>query len=316
MNSQSQKPSTVSKGGRSSAGVPPYAPNEKPGAQSFDSSGTPDKGTAGPSSTGLAGSKPPVGSPSFDSGGTARPVITPSFGGSDMGKPRGVPSLGASGSTDTAAAKPRQTGTEALIAETEDTLGKAAETVYAAADAAREASAQIADVAKEAFAATVSAVSAQAAELTSNITHELSQTAEAQKERGADAMHRFAKAIRTAADELNDGSPEIARQVRAAAGSVDSLSRNLHGKSIGDLFSAASDFARNQPAAFFAGAVIAGFAFSRFLKSSATPPALRQNGEREDAMPASMPHTGTGMRTSTGMGTSGVTPSAPSASSF
>ena len=85
-------------------------------------------------------------------------------------------------------------------------------------------------------------------------------------------MHRFAKAIRTAAQELDGGSPDIARQIRAAAGSVDSLSSNLHGKSVSDLFTAASDFARKQPAAFFAGAVIAGFAFSRFLKSSSQPP--------------------------------------------
>ena len=118
-------------------------------------------------------------------------------------------------------------------------------------------------------------------------------------------MHRLARAIRTAAQELDDGSPEIARQVRAAAGSVQSLSSNLHGKSIGDLFTAASDFARNQPAAFFAGAVIAGFAFSRFLKSSSQSP-TRPNREAEATEPASMPPPGTG----------NVTPSAPAAASF
>jgi hypothetical protein len=202
----------------------------------------------------------------------------------------------------------KKAGTEALIEETQETLGHAAGSVYAASGAAREATAQIADVAKEALAATVSAVTAQTAALTSNITDELTQTAEAQKERGADAMHRFARAIRTAAAELDDGSPEVARQVRAAAGSVDSLSSNLHGKSIAELFNAASDFARSQPAAFFTGAVIAGFAFSRFLKSSSQPPAPGQeNGQSKGTMPAAMPPPTV---------TSGVAPSAPSASNF
>src|SRR5262249_6096977 len=144
--------------------------------------------------------------------------------------------------------KLKSTGSDALREQAEDAIVAATEGVSQVSDAVREASSQISDVAKEAVRATVSAASAQAAELTQNITNELSATAETQKERGADAMHRFAKAIRTAAQDLDSGSPEVARQIRAAAGGLDSLSDNLHGKSVGDLFKSAQDFARNQPA--------------------------------------------------------------------
>ena len=192
---------------------------------------------------------------------------------------------------------------EALLAETQDAVGAATDAAYAATGAIRDAGAQIGEVAKEAMRATASAVSAQAAELTANVTEELGATAEAQKERGAEAMHRFANAVRTAAQELDDSSPQIARQIRAAASSVDSLSDNLHSKSVGDLFNAATEFARNQPAAFFAGAVIAGFAFSRFLKSSSAP-APQRNG-REEEMAA--PKTGR---------SEGLQPSAPSMATF
>ena len=45
------------------------------------------------------------------------------------------------------------------------------------------------------------------------------------------------------------------------------LSDNLRGERIGDLIAAGSDYAKRQPLAFFAGALVAGFAASRFLLS-------------------------------------------------
>jgi len=340
MNSQTQNPSGGSTGGRSSAGDPPSPPDETARGQSLGASGQSNRAGSGlQGKIRSSGSKPGGGGPLSGSPDADIPVITPTFGASRPGRsgnatgspypaaePGGAQSFGSSGRSESRAggssgsdhpthstgpSKPAPTGTEALVAEAEDTLGKASDSVHAATSAARDATVQIADVAKEALSATVSAVAAQASALTSNITDELAQTAEAQKERGAAAMHRFAKAVRIAADELGDGSPEIARQVRAAAGSVDSLSDNLHGKSIGDLFTAASDFARRQPATFFAGAVIAGFALSRFLKSSNQPVATAAGGSEEGKgdMAAPMPPVA-------GADTGSLRPSAPSASSF
>jgi hypothetical protein len=274
MNSKFQKSPGGANGGRSpSTSDPPYASSD---------------GTDSPSPASSPTGTFPSGGSSWD---TTRSGST-------------TPGAGARfGSSSDFAAKPEPSGSEALRKEAEDTVGAAAETIAAASDAVSDATSQIGDVAKEAMRATVSAVSAQAAELTSNITHELTATAESQKERGADAMHRFAKAIRTAAHELEEGSPEIARQIRAAAGGVDSLSDNIHTKSVADLFNAAQDFARKQPAAFFAGAVIAGFAVSRFLKSSSQPAQPSNGHDQAMARPAPIPG-------------SQVTPSAPSAEVF
>jgi hypothetical protein len=177
--------------------------------------------------------------------------------------------------------EPQTSGSVGLREETSQAAAAATDAAFAASDAVRDASAQLADVAKEALRATTSAVSAQVAEIASSVKDELTATAEVQKEHGAEAMHRLARAARSAAQELDGSSPQVARQIRAAAGSVDSLSDNIHGRSVDELFSSASDFARSQPAAFFAGAVIAGFAFARFLKSSSEPthqpPASRQS---------------------------------------
>lgn len=272
MNSQFQKsPAGSGKGDiRPSAAGPPSSMGETPALHSLSNPGEPRTSTT-----------------SIDARDAWRPDA-----GSDPNRARyggGPPA--------------RSSGSEALLAETQDAVGAAADTAHAATSAIRDAGAEIADVAKEAMRATASAVSAQAAELTANVTEELTATAEAQKERGAEAMHRFAKAVRTAAHELDDTSPQIARQIRAAAGSVDSLCDNLHRKSVGELFNAATDFARSQPAAFFAGAVIAGFAFSRFLKSSSGPTPQRNGGERGMAAPMTS-------------GGEGVQPSAPSMATF
>jgi hypothetical protein len=137
-----------------------------------------------------------------------------------------------------------------------------------------EAAADLVDKAKETARATAKAVSSQAAELAGNIGSELSETAEEQKSRGADAMRGFAKAVQGAANELDGQSPAVARYVRSAAESVEGLSETIRSRSVKDLVTTASDTARTHPAAFFIGAVAAGFALSRFFKStsrSSTP---------------------------------------------
>jgi len=113
-------------------------------------------------------------------------------------------------------------------------------------------------------------VKEQATEIASAVGDELRATAEDQKLRGVEAMQGFVRAINSAAGELESQSPMVARYVRDAAQTMDGLSKNIRGRSATELMQAASDLARSQPAVFFAGAVAAGFALSRFLKSSAS----------------------------------------------
>lgn len=113
------------------------------------------------------------------------------------------------------------------------------------------------------------AVSEQAASFASDLGHELGRKADEQKARGIEGIRAFAEAFRTAANGLEQQSPQVAQYVRDAAERVESLSGSIEGRSIPELLRNASDLARAQPTMFFVGAVAAGFALSRFLKSSA-----------------------------------------------
>jgi len=129
-------------------------------------------------------------------------------------------------------------------------------------------------------------VTAQASNLASNIGQELSSTAEARVASGADALRGFAKAIQTAAQELDSQSPQVARHMRDAAGQVEAFSDTIRNRKVGDLLNAASDLARSQPTAFITGAVVAGFALARFFKSSgASPRGSDSAQESQDAPP-------------------------------
>ncbi|MFC3126107.1 hypothetical protein ACFOD4_13650 [Pseudoroseomonas globiformis] len=92
--------------------------------------------------------------------------------------------------------------------------------------------------------------------------------AERGKQVGADRGEGLAGAARRVADDLEETSPEIARHVRSAADSISSVSASLRDRSVGDLLNEVNGFARRQPAAFFGAAVLAGFAITRFAKSS------------------------------------------------
>ncbi len=81
--------------------------------------------------------------------------------------------------------------------------------------------------------------------------------AEQQKQAGADQIGGVARAVQGAAREIEQKMPQAAGFIHDA-GSLN-------------------DFARTQPAVFFGGAVLAGFALSRFLKSSAEPSNERQS---------------------------------------
>ena len=113
-----------------------------------------------------------------------------------------------------------------------------------------------------------SVIRGQAAQLAQEIGHELTETGESQKERGVEAIRRFAKAIDSAASELHGQSPTLASSVHEAARQVEGLSDNLSNRNVGELVDSAVELARAQPALFIGGSVAAGFALARFLKSS------------------------------------------------
>jgi hypothetical protein len=135
------------------------------------------------------------------------------------------------------------------------------------AGAVSGAASTLGETARQAARATLGAVSDQASALTSSVAAELTTIAETEKSRGADAILGFARAIDRASSELDEQSPQIARAFRSAAENVETFSDTLRGERVNDLFASGADYAKRQPLAFFAGAVIAGFAASRFLLS-------------------------------------------------
>jgi len=105
-------------------------------------------------------------------------------------------------------------------------------------------------------------------ETAGHLAEETRDFAETQKVAGADNMARLSSAVHGAAEQIARELPQAAGFIHSAADTLDSASSGLRERSIEDLVEGFRDFARRQPAAAFAGSVLAGFALARFLKSS------------------------------------------------
>jgi hypothetical protein len=100
------------------------------------------------------------------------------------------------------------------------------------------------------------------------LTNNARSLAEEQKTRGAGRIGNVAQAFHSAADEMAQESPLAANYVHAAAKKLDETASLLRDNSVEDLMQIAADFAEERPLVFIGGAVAAGFALSRLLRSS------------------------------------------------
>jgi acyl-CoA reductase-like NAD-dependent aldehyde dehydrogenase len=116
-----------------------------------------------------------------------------------------------------------------------------------------------------------------AARAADNIKDRARDVAEQQKQAGAEQMSGVADAMKAAADDLEEKIPFAAEYIDELAGRLTQVATTLRERSVDDVLANVADFARKQPATFFAGAVAAGFALSRFAKSSAN-----REGNRND----------------------------------
>ena len=225
--------------------------------------GTPGAGGPGARGTGGEGAR-----------GTGRPSTQP---------PKPPINISSQASTGT-----REATLQPSISEDAAQIARAApeavkQTAQDAAQAVTGAAASLTADVKDAAQSLRRAATGQATEFASDVGHELKETAEQQKTRGVDALKGFAHAIETAAGELESQSPGVARHIREAAKSVEGLSNNLRNRSVDELMHAASDLARSQPGVFIVGAVAAGFALSRFLKSSVPDDSARPSSTGSSA---------------------------------
>lgn len=123
-------------------------------------------------------------------------------------------------------------------------------------DKAKKTAANLADQAKDtADSAVQSATKAAATQ------------ADAAKTSVADEVSGVASALRTAADEMRSGSPQERTFGQIAEGLADA-SDALRDKDLGTMVHDVTGFARKNPLAFLGGAVLIGFAATRFIKAS------------------------------------------------
>lgn len=190
----------------------------------------------------------------------------PAAGGGSRAATPGTPSGSTSPKDNSLGSTKFGTASPSLVpGKREDAGLSSTELTSATGSAAAALSAGAKDAAKTAGRA----VQEQASQFAADVGHELKKTAEDQKMRGAEAIQCFARAIESAAGELEKQSPRLARSARDAAQKVEGLSHNITNRNVDELMNAATGLARSQPVLFIGGAIAAGFAFSRFLKSSA-----------------------------------------------
>jgi hypothetical protein len=106
-------------------------------------------------------------------------------------------------------------------------------------------------------------------EVAGTIKDEAREAADRAKDSSVDRISGVSRAVHDAAQQLEQEMPQAAGFIHSAAERLEGASSALRERSIEDLASSFGNFARRQPAAAFAGSMLAGFALSRFLKSSA-----------------------------------------------
>ena len=90
-----------------------------------------------------------------------------------------------------------------------------------------------------------------------------------QKEAAVGGIEDMAQALRSASDDLQErGQPVVAEYSRQVADGLESMANWVSRRNFDDLVGGVEDFARQRPVAFIGGAMVAGFALARFMKSS------------------------------------------------
>lgn len=107
-----------------------------------------------------------------------------------------------------------------------------------------------------------------AAEVAQGAADRFQDKAEEQQRFRADFVSRLAGNIRQAAHAFDTDVPFAARGINRAADYVEDAAEKIRDGTFRDLVDGASDFAKQQPAAFLGLSVLAGFAAIRFLRAS------------------------------------------------
>lgn len=112
-------------------------------------------------------------------------------------------------------------------------------------------------------------IRSKAAEVAGKAKHRVEGEYNQKRQQATSEIHHLASALRGAADNVrNDGSSISATLLTRAAERLDTLGSSFTGKDLDGVVGDVQRLARRNPAAFIGGAMLIGFAASRFLKSS------------------------------------------------
>lgn len=121
---------------------------------------------------------------------------------------------------------------------------------------------------KDAASAATSDAKRYAGSMASDAAAAFTDAVESNKAAGAEAIASVARSAKSAADNFEKQSPQLASVVRNAADGVERISTDIRDRSMGEIIDSISDFAKRQPTAFFGCGILAGVILSRFLASS------------------------------------------------
>jgi hypothetical protein len=109
----------------------------------------------------------------------------------------------------------------------------------------------------------------KAEESAEDIRQQARSAIDQQKDTAIGGIEGVAHALRSASDDLRErGQPLAAECSRQAADGLESLANWASRRNIDDVTASVEGFARQRPVAFIGGAMVAGFALARFMKSS------------------------------------------------
>ena len=115
------------------------------------------------------------------------------------------------------------------------------------------------------------------------------ETAEQQKGAVSSLIGEIAEAVNSAAGELGSRDHSAAAQYANAIGSgLTNISQTLDKKSVGEIVSDVTEFARRNPAAYIGGSMLIGIALARFAVAS--PPSRAEPLSNPDRRPTSDHH--------------------------
>ena len=128
------------------------------------------------------------------------------------------------------------------------------------------------------LSALADSATAKLSEVAEPVKDKAMEVAQQQKDAGADQVGHFARAMHGAASAIEREMPQFADYVHDAGQKLESLADDLRNGSVDDLMDRFGRYAKDQPALVFGGAMVAGFALTRFLKSSAKHPHMADAG--------------------------------------